>query len=387
MEKMKTPRITIVTPGTFTVPSNVSSSVERVVDALSSNMKDDIKIVIFSKRSKGFAAYARKNNITHIRPHSKVYKASVRRWINRLRPDLIQVENRPANVIRIKNRYPHLPVWLSLHSVTFLESTKGLGRQIFRGLLMADKIVVNSEFLKQEVTRRYPFCCEKLLVNHLGTDEQLFVSQWSPPMQQERERLKISMGYENKQIVVYAGRLIRIKGVHHLLNVWAEVVKQYPQAILLIIGSAYYGSNRVTPYVKSLHRLGNVLPHNVRFISFTPYYRMPEWYRIADVAVVPSIGQEAFGLVNVEAMASGVPIIAGDVGGIHEIIEHGENGYLLKLNSIENELQLRLLELLGDASKRQQFGENGVRIVREKFTWEKVAERQMELYRRFAQIF
>ncbi|MEX2415502.1 MAG: glycosyltransferase family 4 protein [Paenibacillaceae bacterium] len=390
MDRIHRPRIVIVTPGTFTVPSNLSSSVERVVDALSRNMQDEINMIIFSRRSKGFAGYERKGNIIHIRPRSngsKLYSASVHRSINRLRPHLIQVENRPAQVVRMKHNHPRTPVWLSLHSVTFLESTRGLNRQIRQGLLLSDRIVVNSEFLKEEVTRRYPFCGRKLLVNHLGTNEQLFVSQWSPAIQKERERLKASMGFENKQIVVYAGRLIRLKGVHHVLNVWSQVVEQHPNAILLIIGSAYYGSDRLTPYVRGLHRLGNKFPHNVRFISFTPYNRMPQWFRIADIAVVPSIGQEAFGLVNVEAMASGVPIIAGDAGGIHEIVEHGKNGYLLKLNSIESELQLRLCELLGDASKRRQFGEYGARIVSEKFTWGKVAERQMELYRRYTHIF
>lgn len=390
MGGLRRPRIAIVTPGSFTVPSNLSSSVERVVDALSRNMQNEMKMFIFSRRSKGFAGYERRGNITHIRPRppgSKVYRASVHRWVSRLKPDLIQIENRPAQIVRMKMNHPRTPVWLSLHSVTFLESTKGLSRGVYQGLSLADRIVVNSEFLKEEVTRRYPFCERKLLVNHLGTDETIFTSQWSASMQKERERSKVSMGYEHKQIVLYAGRLIRIKGVHHLLNVWEEVVKQYPQAILLIIGSAFYGSDRMTPYVRSLHRLGNRLPHHVRFISFTPYSRMPEWFRIADVAVVPSIGQEAFGLVNVEAMASGVPIIAGNAGGIHEIVEHGKNGYLLNLDLIESELQLHLCELLGNAAKRRQFGENGARIVSEKFTWGKAAERQLELYRRYAHIF
>jgi spore coat protein SA len=384
------PTIAIVTPGTFTVPSNSSSSVERVVDALSRKMHNELNMIIFSRRGKGFAGYEKKGNITHIRPRSNgsnIYRMAVHRSINRLRPELIQVENRPALVVTMKFHHPHTPVWLSLHSITFLESARGLNRQINQGLLLTDRIVVNSEFLKEEVIRRYPSCRRKLLVNHLGTDEQLFASQWSPTNQLERERLKARLGFKHKQIVVYAGRLIRIKGVHHLLKVWSDVVKHHPHAILLIIGSAYYGSDRLTPYVRSLHRLGNRFPHHVRFISFAPYDRMPEWFRIADIAVVPSIGQEAFGLVNVEAMASGVPIIAGDAGGIHEIIEHGSNGYLLKLNSIESELQLRLLELLGDAAKRQQFGEHGLRIVSEKFTWGKVAERQLELYRRYTHIF
>ncbi len=390
MSGLRRPRIAIVTPGSFTVPSNLSSSVERVVDALSRNMQNEMKMFIFSRRSKGFAGYVRRGNITHIRPRSPVgkrYRAAVRRWVNRLRPDLIQIENRPAQVIRMKMNHPHTPVWLSLHSVTFLESTRGMRRAVYQGLLLADRIVVNSEFLREEVTRRYPFCEPKLLVNHLGTDETMFTSQWSPSMQKERERLKASMGLEHKQIVLYAGRLIRMKGVHHLLNVWAEVVKQHPQALLLIIGSAYYGSDRMTPYVKSLHRLGNRLPQHIRFIPFTPYSRMPEWFRIADVAVVPSIGQEAFGLVNVEAMSSGVPIIAGDAGGIHEIVEHGKNGYLLNLDLIESELLLHLCELLGNAAKRQQFGENGARMVSEKFTWSKAAERQLKLYRRYAHIY
>jgi spore coat protein SA len=390
MDGVNRPKIVIVTPGTFAVPSDFSSSVERVVDALSRRMEKDANLVIFSKRIRGFTGYERKGNITHIRPKFRGrirYRTSVQRWINRLRPDLIQVENRPSYVMTIKRSNPNIPVWLALHSVTFLNSPKGSNRHIYHGLKSADRIIVNSEFLKEELIRQYRFCQPKILVNHPGTDENIFVSKWSPAIQAEREQLKRNMGYENKRIVLYAGRLIEIKGVHHLLNIWSDVVRQYPDAVLLIVGSAYYGSDRLTAYVRGLHQIGNTLPNNVRFVPFAPYHRMPQWFRIADVAVLPSIGKEAFGLVNVEAMASGVPIIAGDAGGIHEIIEHGMNGYLLNLNAIESELRLRLLELLHDDSRCQQFGEYGVQMVSKRFTWGKAAERQINLYRRYTHIF
>jgi spore coat protein SA len=387
VEKVHRPTIAIVTPGSFTVPSHSSSSVERVVDALSRKMQQELNMIIFSRKSKGFRGFVKKGNITHIRPTFDRYRTTTQRFINRYRPDLIQIENRPTFVVGMKQQHPHTPVWLSLHSVTFLESRSGLSKSIKQGLLLADQIVVNSEFLKSEVSRRFPACHHKLLVNHLGTDELVFTSQWLPTNQIERQTLKQKLGLANKQIVVYVGRLISMKGVHHLLNVWSNVVQRHPHAVLLVIGSAYYGSNRITSYVRALHRLSNRLPHHVRFIPFTPYHQMPEWFRIADIAVVPSIGQEAFGLVNVEAMASGLPIIAGDAGGIHEIVNHGSNGYLLRLNAIEGELEQRLNELLEDADKRQQFGESGVRIVHEKFTWEKAAERQLELYRRYSHIF
>ena len=93
------------------------------------------------------------------------------------------------------------------------------------------------------------------------------------------------------------------------------------------------------------------------------------------------MAREAFGLVNAEAMARGLPVIATDVGGIGEIVEHGGNGFLLRPARIERELYVGLDLLLGNPGC-QEVRAPLRRRIREHFTWEHTAQRFAELYSR-----
>lgn len=388
-ERSSKAKVAIITPGTFTVPSECSSSVERIVEETSKRLKDRLEIVIFSKKAKAAPIYERQDGITHIRPHAgsrREYRNAVHRWLRKVEPDLIQVENRPHLVRRMKRRHRGTPVWLSLHSVTFLSSKRIAAKRLRRNLAAADRIVVNSAFLKAELARRYPRFRHKILINHPGTDTDKFTSQWDEAVQKQREEQKRRLGYEGRSIVIYMGRLRKIKGVHYLLQSWNDVVRRHPQALLLIVGSAYYGSGKMTPYVRRLHRMAGAHPSSVRFIPRVKYGMVPDWYRIADVAVVPSLEKEAFGLVNVEAAASGVPVIASASGGIGEIIKDGENGYLIGLDQLKTGLAERICELLGEPEKRKSMGICGAAIARGAFAWQHAADRQFELYARHSHI-
>ncbi len=384
------PVIAFVTPGTFKVPSDYSSSVERVVDEVSRHLAEHASVYVLSKKTAGAASLETVENVTHIRPvaqTTRAYQSAMLVWLQRHAPDLIQVENRPSYVRRIKQVCPHAQIWLSLHSITFLSQKHISKLALRRALTAADRIVVNSRFLKMEVCRRVPGCRGKIVINHLGVDVDRFVSQWEPAERVKREAYKRKLGYADRQIVVYSGRLLPIKGVHHLLSIWPAVVKRYPRAMLLIIGSAYYGSSRRTTYVKRLYRLGRRTPKHVRFMSYCPYSEMPGYLAMADLVVVPSAKKEAFGLVVVEAMAAGASIIASRVGGIKEILQDGVNGRFVKPRRLRTELRHRICELLSDPDKRQRMGRAGARIARDSFTWIHTADRQLEFYRRYAPIF
>lgn len=106
-----------------------------------------------------------------------------------------------------------------------------------------------------------------------------------------------------------------MKGVHHILKAMPRITDKVPDALLVVVGAAFYGSNRTTPYVRKLHRLGKTMGETVRFVPYVPHDRIQDWFGIADVVLVPSDNREAFGLVNVEAMSCGVPVIATRAGG------------------------------------------------------------------------
>jgi spore coat protein SA len=389
-EREERPKVVIVTPGTFKVPSDYSSSVERVADEVSKRLSSHVRMFVISKKTNGASAHEVLQGVTHIRPTartSRSYRDAALTWLERQKPDLIQVENRPKLVRYIKNRCPQSKVWLSLHSITFL-SSKHISKAALRlSLLAADRIIVNSRFLREEVCRKFPNVRSKISINHLGVDVKAFESQWEPAGMRRREADKKRHGLAGRSIVVFAGRLLPIKGVHHLLQAWPAVIKRHPRALLLVIGSAYYGSKRLTPYVRGLHKKGRTMRKHIRFLSYCPYSEMPRYLAMADMVVVPSGKKEAFGLVNVEAMSAGAPLIASRVGGMKEIIRDGINGYFVAPGRLKKGLSRSIHALLASAEKRRRMGESGAKLARRAFTWQHTADRQLALYRRYMPIF
>ncbi|MBW7453500.1 glycosyltransferase family 4 protein, partial [Paenibacillus sepulcri] len=110
-----------------------------------------------------------------------------------------------------------------------------------------------------------------------------------------------------------------------------------------------------------------------------PYSEVPDWFLSADVAVVPSGNREAFGLVNVEAMSCGLPVVATRAGGIKEIIEDGVTGFLVEPSEVEQQMRDRLLTLLRNDHLRMAMGVRSRDRVEQHFTWRHSAARWLEL--------
>ena len=117
---------------------------------------------------------------------------------------------------------------------------------------------------------------------------------------------------------------------------------------------------------------------------FQPYVshdRIAQWFAVADIAVVPSIGREAFGLVNLEAMAAELPVVATRAGGMKEIVVDGSTGYLVtsQYPAIVSELASRIHYLLVNGEVRRDMGREGRERVLNAFLWEHTAKRWLKL--------
>lgn len=376
-------RIAIICPGQFMASSDRSSSVERVCCEMSKQLPQHCSVTIYSKLSGDAPAVEQQGLVTHRRFHAsdrKAYMRQVIRDLRRSKPDIIQIENRPLIASQLRRYFPSLPIVLSLHSTTFV-NPKTYGRRLLaRCLSRVDRIIVNSAFLADWLARRLGVPRKKLTVCYPGVDTELFVSRFQPAGRERREMMREELGYANKTIVLFVGRLIPLKGVHHLLAAFRRVIAEHPEALLLICGSAKYGSDRLTPYVKKLHQLGGTMPNHVRFVPFIPHSSVVSWYLAADIVVVPSTGEEAFGLVNVEALASGAPVVAARVGGIAEIIRHDVNGCLIDPKRMQEELAHALNDLLRDHNRRGAMGKEGTSTVARQFTWRMTAARYAAVY-------
>jgi len=378
-------RIAMVTPGSFPVPSPMSSSVERVVEELAPHLAaSGLDVTVHGRKGRKQPAGESLRGVRYVRHPYRVpggglvYPGAVARRVGRDEPHIVQVENRPLYALRLKRGNPARRVWLALHSTSFIGPR--IGRRTLRHCFEAcDRLVVNSSWLADAVTARVPEAAAKLRVVHLGVDTGRFVSRFSEAGAAIRTAFRQQNGWRHRTIVLFMGRLIPKKGAHHLIRVLPRIADAHPEVLFLIVGSPHYGSHRETVYSRRLKQTAAPHAAHIRFIPYVPYPEVPNWFLAADMAVVPSGNAEAFGLVNVEAMAAGLPVIATGAGGIVEIVSEGETGFLLPPHDMEPVLTERLMRLLGDDGLRERMGRAGRLAVEERFTWRHAAGRWLAL--------
>jgi len=348
-----------------------------------SHLNPSARKLIVSRRFPGQAGKKRIHGVEHLRlraPHRPMYCRKAITAASAYQPSLLQIENRPAWVSKFKKKLKRTAVWLSLHSTTFIDSSRLSAARTQIELAAADRILVNSCYLKHQLLNRFELPPDKVLVNYLGVNANQFVSRQTLQGSKRRNEMLERLGYCGKQLVLFVGRLREQKGVHHLLEAVPHILACCPDAVVAVVGSPYYNRNTLTPYVANLHRLGNRYPHAVRFVPYVSHHELPNWYAAADVCVVPSTHDEAFGLVNVEAMAAGVPVVAAATGGISEVIVDGETGILLAPEQLQHSLAEAIVTILSNAKIAAVMGENGMRRVADQFTWEASAKRLQALY-------
>jgi spore coat protein SA len=172
---------------------------------------------------------------------------------------------------------------------------------------------------------------------------------------------------------------MRAKGVHVLLKAFREVSEQDPLARLVIVGGTGYGSNRLNPYVRELKELAKPLGDKVKFVKFVPSAQMPLYYQLGDVVATPSVWQEAFCRVNLEAMASGKPVITTPRGGIGEVVTHQGSGFLLPPKEWKKELPAVWNLLWSIPAIRTEMGKNAL-LRAKQFSWYATAQGYLNVF-------
>ncbi len=178
------------------------------------------------------------------------------------------------------------------------------------------------------------------------------------------------------------GRLTPHKGVDRLLQALPG------RALLRVVGTT--GHDRRPPerdYPRLLRFLAR--DSDVEFVGTAADEQLPALYRSAEVLALPSVERtcygravrvsELLGLVVIEAMASGTPVVASRVGGLPEVIDDGETGFLVPPGDVRA-LRERLEQILRDPGLGRRIGANARQAVLERFTWVKVAQRCLVAY-------
>ncbi len=177
---------------------------------------------------------------------------------------------------------------------------------------------------------------------------------------------------DGKLNILFVGRLEERKGVGDLIRACAVVKNSFPDFRLIIAGPGL----RLRLYYKTLAR--TLLNDHAIFTSFVPFNELPQYYRTADIFCAPANSGESFGIVLLEAMASGTPVVATNIPGYASVLTHGQEGLLAKPSN-HRSLADALLTLLKDKQMRVRMAEQGL-VTAEKYSWENVSRQIMDFY-------
>ncbi len=203
------------------------------------------------------------------------------------------------------------------------------------------------------------YMCGELLLQ--GYDEGK-ISIFPPLSPNPTELGQSSMSVEN--VILFLGQVVRGKGVDCLLRAAAKLKSPFK---LVIVGDGNHLS-----YCRQLAS-ELVLDERVAFIGYRLHAELKSYFREATLAIVPSVWPEPFGMVGLELMQHGLPIIGFDSGGISDWLRDGYNGFLVPWMDIDAMAQ-RIDELLQNKEKARQLGLNGQLFAREEFNFERYAD-------------
>ena len=177
---------------------------------------------------------------------------------------------------------------------------------------------------------------------------------------------------DGKVNILFVGRLEKRKGLRYLLEAFTQVKREIPNSRLIIVGP---GTRLRHKYEKQVIRSGI---KDVVFTGFVSYDDLPRYYKTADVFCAPATGRESFGIILLEAMAVGKPIIASNIEGYASVVTHGVDGLLVPPEDSEM-LAQALNSLLADQSLRREMGARG-RTKALEYSWEHIAQNVLNYY-------
>ncbi len=179
---------------------------------------------------------------------------------------------------------------------------------------------------------------------------------------------------DGKINILFVGRLEKRKGLKYLLSAFSDLKWDWPNIRLIVVGPGNLDDD-------SQRILSSRNPQDVVFVGNARYRDLPRYYRTAHIFCAPATGKESFGIVLLEAMAAGKPIVGSNIEGFNSVMTHGKEGLLATPKDSE-QLAHGIATLLKDPDMRARMGDVGRQRAND-FRWEKVADQVLDYYKSF----
>ena len=235
----------------------------------------------------------------------------------------------------------------------------------------ADLLIASTSDEANELTDAYGADPERVFMVPPGVDLATF-----QPM--DRAVARRELGYGSERVLLFVGRLERLKGVEVAIRALALLRdRQHDDVRLLILGEdSHEGDESEKDRLKAIASETGVRDR-VDFVGSVAHHELPYFYAAADVCVMPSYS-ESFGLVALEAQACGCPVVASGVSGLRSVVRDEVSGYLIDEHDPAAYAE-RIGRLLADRELAQQMGRRGS-LLAQRFSWKRTADRLEELF-------
>lgn len=269
------------------------------------------------------------------------YFEKVYAHLKRQHYDRILLENSPGHALKLSQRGYH-DIILHLHN-DLLHSKSRYHEEVAQNLT---KVLTVSDYVKKRVSTILPDNQIQTVYN--GIDLNAFSQSQTAAI----SRKEIGLA-EDDFVIIYSGRINQDKGISELIDAM-HLLKDRKQIKLLVLGSSFFENvKKENGFISKLKQKAEDIKEHIQFTGFIPYKQVPDYLRLADIAVLPSMWEEPFGLTIVEAMAAGLPLITTRSGGIPEICEGVAT--IIERENIVNNLATSILDLYEHPEKRKQM--------------------------------
>lgn len=390
-------RIVLVAPEGLPIPPVRGGSVQIYLQALhgalSTASEADVILLCPDSNVAGSDEFDQRlmedMRMIHVDGSRSAYRTTILELLRGACPDVIQIDNRPDFLPRVKQTCPSARLVLNLHSTTFLGPRHLRPQQAVPTLRLADAIVVNSHYLQRQVEMKFslrrgkwPFYviypgvhAASFADRHRTNEEDVWPVSSPDPVQTDDDAPAAVTRRSNTLQLLFVGRVIEQKGVHVLIDALSILRKRGVPATLMMVGRAPKWQRR---YAMQLRKKIRTLP--VAWVGFIPPHELAPYYWGADVLVCPSQRGEAFGLVNLEAMAAGLPVVASRQGGIREVVTD-DSGVLVTRYRQPVAFANAIESLYRDSARMQSLRLAALERA-QAFSWTRTAEAFDVLYQR-----